>query len=273
MFGLVRADHARLGLVSPGDAWRGQGPLFARLSHVLGAVAQSGSAPRSHRGGQGFKSPQLHRVLAGQSRYSIFWRLAWEPLREPSCRLQVWLGLRAVATAKTASTSTRVYCRDSAHHKTCSGRWRGVVSLGFDADGKRIRTKVSGKTRTAVKDKLRSLHCELDAGLRSTAAYTVEKAVADWLAEGPPGRTAKTVEVRSSGRSSGKKALQPRRDDGMKSQHLALATGSRESVSRLESCLRAQASNRSGETSASARQNKRAGYNKRIKLAPVRLSS
>src|SRR5580704_2196877 len=38
----------------------GQGPSFARLSQVLGAVAQSGSAPRSHRGGQGFKSPQLH---------------------------------------------------------------------------------------------------------------------------------------------------------------------------------------------------------------------
>ena len=33
---------------------------FARLTDVLGAVAQSGSAPRSHRGGQGFKSPQLH---------------------------------------------------------------------------------------------------------------------------------------------------------------------------------------------------------------------
>lgn len=27
-----------------------------------GAVAQTGSAPRSHRGGQGFKSPQLHPV-------------------------------------------------------------------------------------------------------------------------------------------------------------------------------------------------------------------
>ena len=26
-------------------------------------------------------------------------------------------------------------CRDSAHHKTCPGRWRGVVSLGFNADG------------------------------------------------------------------------------------------------------------------------------------------
>src|SRR5271169_5467505 len=39
---------------------RGQGTWFARLTQVLGAVAQSGSAPRSHRGGQGFKSPQLH---------------------------------------------------------------------------------------------------------------------------------------------------------------------------------------------------------------------
>ena len=70
-----------------------------------------------------------------------------------------------------------------------------MVSLGFDADGKRIRKKVSGQTRTEVKDKLKSLHSELDAGVRSTAAYTVEKAVADWLAEGLPGRTAKTVEV------------------------------------------------------------------------------
>jgi hypothetical protein len=49
-----------------GDPWRGQASWFARLAQVLGAVAQSGSAPRSHRGGQGFKSPQLHRVLAGQ---------------------------------------------------------------------------------------------------------------------------------------------------------------------------------------------------------------
>src|SRR3981081_2024218 len=38
----------------------GQSPKFATLTGGLGAVAQSGSAPRSHRGGQGFKSPQLH---------------------------------------------------------------------------------------------------------------------------------------------------------------------------------------------------------------------
>ncbi len=70
-----------------------------------------------------------------------------------------------------------------------------MVSLGFDADGKRIRKKVSGKTRTEVKDKLKALHAELDAGLRTAQGYTVEKAVADWLDESLPGRTAKTVEA------------------------------------------------------------------------------
>jgi hypothetical protein len=34
-------------------------------------------------------------------------------------------------------------CRDGAHHKTCAGRWCGVVSLGFSADGNRVRRKVS----------------------------------------------------------------------------------------------------------------------------------
>ena len=86
-------------------------------------------------------------------------------------------------------------CRDSVHHRTCAGRWRGVVSLGFDADGKRIRRKVSGQTRTQVKDKLKALHSERDAGVRTAAGYTVEMAVTDWLAEGLPGRAAKTVEV------------------------------------------------------------------------------
>jgi integrase len=89
----------------------------------------------------------------------------------------------------------RADCRDSAHHRICAGRWRGVVSLGFSADGKRIRKKVSGKTRAEVKDKLKGLHSELDAGVRTVHGYTVEKAVADWLAEGLPGRTAKTVEA------------------------------------------------------------------------------
>jgi hypothetical protein len=86
-------------------------------------------------------------------------------------------------------------CRGSTHHKTCSGRWRGVVSLGYATDGKRIRKKVSGQTRTEVKDKLKALHSEVDAGVRTAAGYTVDMAATDWLAEGLPGRAAKTVEV------------------------------------------------------------------------------
>jgi integrase len=70
-----------------------------------------------------------------------------------------------------------------------------VVSLGYAADGKRIRKKVSGQTRTEVKDKLKALHSELDAGVRTAAGYTMDMVVADWLAEGLPGRATKTVEV------------------------------------------------------------------------------
>ena len=62
-------------------------------------------------------------------------------------------------------------CRDTTH-RTCAGRWRGVVSLGFDADGKPIRRKVSGQTRTEVRDKLKELHSELDAGVHTAAGYT-----------------------------------------------------------------------------------------------------
>jgi hypothetical protein len=36
---------------------------------------------------------------------------------------------------------------------------------------------------------------EMDAGARTAAGYTVETAVADWRAEGLPGRAAKMVEV------------------------------------------------------------------------------
>jgi hypothetical protein len=54
-------------------------------------------------------------------------------------------------------------CRDSVHHKTCAGRWCGVVSLGFGPDGKRARRKVSGPTKAAVRDKLKELRCENQA--------------------------------------------------------------------------------------------------------------
>ena len=114
-----------------------------------------------------------NKVLAAQKRYPISLMVPvqlGEPLWEPSCGLPVWLG-----------------------RTPWLGRRRH--SLGYAADGKRIREKVSGQTRTEVKDKLKALHSELDAGVRTAAGYTVDMAVTDWLAEGLQGRAAKTVEV------------------------------------------------------------------------------
>src|SRR5258707_8731765 len=52
---------------STAPAASGASQEFATLAPGLGAVAQSGSAPRSHRGGQGFKSPQLHPKLQARA--------------------------------------------------------------------------------------------------------------------------------------------------------------------------------------------------------------
>ena len=45
-------------------------------------------------------------------------------------------------------------------------RWRGVISLGYDADGKRIRRKVGGKTKAIVQDRLKALHSDVETGVR-----------------------------------------------------------------------------------------------------------
>ena len=68
-----------------------------------------------------------------------------------------------------------------------------MVSLGYGPDGKRIRRKVSGKTRAVVQERLRALHSDLDSGVRASPNYTVRRAAQDWLAEGLDGRSAKTV--------------------------------------------------------------------------------
>jgi hypothetical protein len=71
----------------------------------------------------------------------------------------------------------------------------GAVSLGFGPDGKRTRRKVTARTKQEVRDKLKALHAELDRGLRTSAAYTVQKAVNDWLEGGLPGRSERTRSV------------------------------------------------------------------------------
>jgi hypothetical protein len=84
-------------------------------------------------------------------------------------------------------------CRDSDRHRHCAGRWRGVISLGFGPDGKRIRRKVSGTSKAVVQDRLKTLHGDLESGVRTRRTYTVRHAAEDWLAEGLDGRSAKTV--------------------------------------------------------------------------------
>jgi hypothetical protein len=44
----------------------------------------------------------------------------------------------------------------------------GSVSLGYGPDGKRIRRKVLGKTKQEVRDRLKALHKEMDAGVKSS---------------------------------------------------------------------------------------------------------
>jgi hypothetical protein len=84
-------------------------------------------------------------------------------------------------------------CRDSENPRHCPGRWRGAVSLGFDADGNRIRKWVNGRNKTEVRAKLAELHGDLDEGVVTQADYMVGRAIQDWLKDGLPGRSAKTV--------------------------------------------------------------------------------
>ena len=68
-----------------------------------------------------------------------------------------------------------------------------MISLGFAADGKRIRRKVSGKTKAVVQDRLKALHSDLESGVRASPNYTVRRAAEDWLKDGLDGRSAKTI--------------------------------------------------------------------------------
>jgi integrase len=78
-------------------------------------------------------------------------------------------------------------------HRRCAGRWVALVSLGFGPNGKRLRRKVTGGTKAAVQDRLKQLHEELDAGVKTTPNYTVRRAAEDWLREGLVGRAPKTI--------------------------------------------------------------------------------
>jgi integrase len=91
-----------------------------------------------------------------------------------------------------ANVKRRGHGEDAIYFESAKNRYVGAVSLGYAPDGKRIRRKVSGRTKQEVRDKLKAMHAELDAGIRSSAGYTVRRAVEDWLREGLDGRSART---------------------------------------------------------------------------------
>jgi hypothetical protein len=98
-----------------------------------------------------------------------------------------------------ASVRRRGHGEDAIYFAADKNRYIGAVSVGFGPDGKRLRRKVSGKTKQEVRDKLRALHAELDVGLRSSEGYTVRAAVDDWLEHGLSGRSARTIKLYRDG--------------------------------------------------------------------------
>jgi integrase len=98
-----------------------------------------------------------------------------------------------------ASVKRRGHGEDAIYFAADKNRYIGAVSVGFGPDGKRLRRKVSGKTKQEVRDKLKALHAELDFGLQPAAGYTVQAAVDDWLEHGLSGRSARTIQLYRDG--------------------------------------------------------------------------
>jgi integrase len=100
----------------------------------------------------------------------------------------VGMGSHAVGARHRGHNDGSIY-RDEA-----KGRWYGAVSFGYGPDGHTWRRqKVSGRTRAEVVEKLKQLQAEKDSGVQPSHAYTVQRAVNDWLAEGLDGRSTGTV--------------------------------------------------------------------------------
>lgn len=98
----------------------------------------------------------------------------------------------ASAMSEADVARRRGHGEDSIYLDAARGRYVGAVSLGFGPNGRRIRRKVSGKTKQEVRDKLKALHAEVDAGLKTSGSYTVKQAVEDWLKDDLDGRSERT---------------------------------------------------------------------------------
>ena len=75
------------------------------------------------------------------------------------------------------------------------GGYTGVIDLGYDGRGNRIRIKKKGRTKQQVKDRLIRAVDDLEAGIKTSDSHTVGEAVRDWLERGTRDLDEKTVET------------------------------------------------------------------------------
>lgn len=73
-------------------------------------------------------------------------------------------------------------------------RWRGALSLGYDASGRRVRKKVSGRTRAEVVEKLRRMRQQVDSGIVPDHRITVQDFLDRWVTVNLPGSVAAATE-------------------------------------------------------------------------------
>lgn len=76
-----------------------------------------------------------------------------------------------------------------------NGRWRADVSLGYDANGKRKRKPVYGRTQKEVRQKLDELKQQLAQGTLSDKKLTVKEYLERWLTEKARQVKPRTMEI------------------------------------------------------------------------------
>jgi hypothetical protein len=73
------------------------------------------------------------------------------------------------------------------------GGYTGAISRGFDRNGNRLRIKRKGRTKAQVKDRLREVVDDLEAGVTAGLSYTVRDGVEDLLGNGLKGKSPATI--------------------------------------------------------------------------------
>lgn len=91
-------------------------------------------------------------------------------------------------------TKRRNHGEGSLHWDEQRQRWVATISAGYAPNGKRIRRKASGKTKTEAREKLKELLRELEDGAAYDRRFTVAQAVREFLEFGMPRRAPSTVE-------------------------------------------------------------------------------